>query len=192
MAENTGHEWIETVYQSITEQQALRITYKSYGKEARDITVSPYLLKEYRNIWYMVAFDHVDDAGSGPKIMKLNRILRVEKTADVYIRDETFNGEDYFKYTLGVFHQSGSEPIEVTLQIEQPLIELLAENKIHPSMEIIEKTSDAMTITFTVYDSPELRARILSYGSKARILSPESLQLTIAEEIRKMSNIYST
>jgi predicted DNA-binding transcriptional regulator YafY len=190
MAENTGHEWIESVYQGITEQQALRITYKSYGREARDITVSPYLLKEFRNIWYMVAFDHADGANTGPKIMKLNRILRIEKATDAYIRDENFNGEDYFKYTLGVFHQTGSEPIEVKLQIEQPLIELLAENKIHPSMEIIEKTSDAMTISFTVYDSPELRARILSYGAKARVLSPESLQNTIAEEIRKMGSVY--
>ncbi|MFN5426529.1 MAG: WYL domain-containing protein [Bacteroidota bacterium] len=47
-----------------------------------------------------------------------------------------------------------------------------------------------MTISFTVYDSPELRARILSYGAKARVLSPESLQVTIAEEIRKMGSVY--
>jgi len=190
MIDNTGQEWIETVYQAITQQQTLRLTYKPYGKESREITVSPYLLKEYRNIWYMVGYDHSVLADTGPKILKLNRIQKVEVSEESYITDETFNGEDYFKYTLGVFHQSGSEPIEVTLQISHELIELVAENKIHPSMEIIEKSADEMTISFTVYDTPELKARILSYGGKARVLAPESLKKAIQEEIAKMKEVY--
>jgi len=190
MIDNTGQEWIEAVYQSITQQEPLRIFYKPYGKESREMVVSPYLLKEYRNIWYMVCFDHSMPANNGPKILKLNRIQKIESTDERYIVDATFNGEDYFKYTLGVFHQSGSEPIEVTLQISHQLIELVAENKIHPSMEIIEKTAENMTITFTVYNTPELKARILSYGAQARVLAPESLQQSIATEIARMKEIY--
>jgi predicted DNA-binding transcriptional regulator YafY len=117
-------------------------------------------------------------------------LRELEAADEAYIIDNTFNGEDYFKYTMGVFHQSGSEPIEVTLQISHQLIELVAENKIHPSMEIIEKNANNMTITFTVYNTPELKARILSYGAQARVLAPESLQQSIAAEITRMKEIY--
>jgi hypothetical protein len=57
-------------------------------------------------------------------------------------------------------------------------------------MEIIEKSADEMTISFTVYDTPELKARILSYGSKARVLAPESLKNAIQQEIANMKEVY--
>jgi predicted DNA-binding transcriptional regulator YafY len=47
-----------------------------------------------------------------------------------------------------------------------------------------------MTISFTVYNTPELKARILSYGAKARVLAPESLKNAIQEEIAKMKEVY--
>ena len=57
-------------------------------------------------------------------------------------------------------------------------------------MEIIEKSAEEMTISFTVYDTPELKARILSYGAKARVMAPESLKDAIQEEIAKMKEVY--
>ena len=47
----TGQEWIEVIYDAIVNYKTLIIHYKPYGGETKTRTISPYLLKEYRNVW---------------------------------------------------------------------------------------------------------------------------------------------
>ena len=53
---NSGAQWIETFYRSILERQTLVVTYRSFGGESKEYILCPYLLKEYRNRWYVAAW----------------------------------------------------------------------------------------------------------------------------------------
>ena len=119
----------------------------------------------------------------GTNIFKLNRIQKIEESKETYVIDERFSAEDYFKYSLGVIHIHGAEPIEFKLKFNKDLIPLISENKIHPSMEIISKTEEEMEVTFTVYNTIELKNKILSYGANAEVISPKKLRDEIKEII---------
>jgi predicted DNA-binding transcriptional regulator YafY len=186
----TGQEWIEVIYDAIVNYKKLKIHYKPYGGESKIRTISPYLLKEFRNVWFMVAFADEFKQKNGTNIFKLTRIQKIEPCDETYVIDDKFNPEDYFKYSLGVFHIHGAEPIEVKLKFNRHLIPLISETKIHSSMEIISKTEDEMEVTFTVYNTIELKNKILSYGANAEVISPKELRNEIKEIIINTSKIY--
>lgn len=187
----TGQEWIEVIYDAIVNYKKLKIHYKPYGGVSKIRTISPYLLKEFRNVWYMVAFADEFKQKNGTNTFKLTRIQKIEPCDETYVIDENFNPEDYFKYSLGVFHIHGAEPIEVKLKFKKDLIPLISETKIHPSMEIISKNEDEMIITFTVYNTIELKNKILSFGANAEVLSPKVLRDEIIEIINEAKLLYS-
>jgi proteasome accessory factor B len=127
----------------------------------------------------------------GTNLFKLNRIQEIEPCEDTFVIDDKFSPEDYFKYSLGVFHVHAAEPIEVKLKFNRHLIPLISETKIHQSMEIISKTEDEMVVTFTVYNTIELKNKILSYGANAEVLSPKELRDEIKEILNVASNLYN-
>jgi predicted DNA-binding transcriptional regulator YafY len=186
----TGQEWIEVIYDAIVNYKTLIIHYKPYGGETKTRTISPYLLKEYRNVWYMVANAKEMQHKGGTNLFKLNRIQKIESCEEVFKIDENFSAEDYFKYSLGVFHVHAADPIEVKIKFDKKLIPLISETKIHPSMEIISKTEDEMVVTFTVYNTIELKNKILSFGANAEVISPKELRNEIKEIIINTIKIY--
>jgi predicted DNA-binding transcriptional regulator YafY len=187
----TGQEWIEVIYDAIVNYKTLIIHYKPYGGETKTRTISPYLLKEYRNVWYMVASVKEMKHKGGTNLFKLNRIQKIEPCDEVFKIDDKFSAEDYFKYSLGVFHVHAAEPIEVKMKFNKNLIPLISETKIHPSMEIISKTADEMVVTFNVYNTIELKNKILSFGANAEVISPKVLRDEIIKIIDESRLVYS-
>lgn len=187
----TGQEWIEVIYDAIVNYKTLIIHYKPYGGETKTRTISPYLLKEYRNVWYMVGSAKEMKHKGGTNLFKLNRIQKIEPCDDTFVIDDKFSPEDYFKYSLGVFHVHAAEPIEVKLKFDKNLIPLISETKIHSSMEIISKTEDEMIVTFTVYNTIELKNKILSFGANAEVISPKELREEIIKIIDEAKLVYS-
>ncbi len=90
-----------------------------------------------------------------------------------------------------MFHVHAAEPIEVKVKFNKNLIPLISETKIHPSMEIISKTEEEMVVTFTVYNTIELKNKILSYGANAEVLSPKELRNEIIGIIDQAKILYS-
>ena len=138
----------------------------------------------------MVAFSDEFKQKNRTNIFKLTRIQKIEPCNETYVIDDKFNPEDYFKYSLGVFHIHGAEPIEVKLKFNRHLIPLISETKIHSSMEIISKTEDEMVVSFTVYNTIELKNKILSFGANAEVLSPKELRDEVKNIINKAIELY--
>jgi len=184
----TGQRWIEVIYNAIVEGKTLRIYYKPYGQETKIRTISPYLLKEYRNIWYMVAYANETETSN---IFKLTRVQKIEPSSEPYFIDDKFNREEYFKHSLGVFHIHGGEPIEVKLRFDEPLVQLISENLVHPTMRVLSKTDQEMVVTFRVYNTIELKNKILGFGADVEVLGPEALRAEIMEIASRMHALYN-
>lgn len=190
LTSKTGQEWIETIYDAIINQKSLVIHYEPYNRERKVKVISPYLLKEYRNVWYMVAGSNETQKPEGTLLYKLTRIQKIEASDDLYYIDETFNAEDYFKYSLGVFHINYQQPIDVQLKFKKILIPLISERKIHPSMQIVSKTEEEMIVLFTVYNTIELKNLILSYGPGVEVLQPTELREEIKNDLKEALSLY--
>jgi len=57
----TGLEWLDQLYKSIIEKSTLNITYQSFkARQAGELIFYPYLLKEYRNRWFVLGMHKKD------------------------------------------------------------------------------------------------------------------------------------
>lgn len=189
--EYSGAEWIEIIYESIIEKKAIIINYRSFGEKTSTKVVSPYLLKEYRNKWYMIAYLH-GDRSNNILIYKLSRIINIHETNESFIEDKNFDGNKYFKYTLGVFHRHGEDPIDVKLKLRgKGIIQLLSEDKLHPTQEIIPVSEEECFLRMKVFNSPELETLILGYTDSIEVLEPKKLRDSIINKIRISIDHYS-
>ncbi len=188
----TGIEWLETVYNAIVDKKAINLHYKNFGETTSIRTVSPYMLKEYRNQWYMIAYVHELNKPDKTLLHRLSRIVEVEPTEENYIEDATFDGNKYFKYSLGVFHKHAEEPIDVKLRIRgKGIIKLLLEDKIHPTQESIPINDQEMFLSIRIYNTPELENMILGWGEHIEVMEPLSLRVQMSKRISEMLKLYS-
>jgi predicted DNA-binding transcriptional regulator YafY len=192
VSDSSGIEWLETIYNAIVEKKTLKLHYKSFGEQPSVRSISPYMLKEYRNKWYMIAYVH--DIKKNDKILlhRLSRILNIEESDVEYEYDKSFDGKKYFKYTLGVFHKHGEEPIHVKLKLHgKSIIKLLSEDKVHSTQELVPLSAEEALIDIHVYDSPELRTFILSYSPSIEVIEPKSLRDDIKDKLEKSIGRYN-
>jgi len=188
--DETGQKWIESIYEAIISYKSLNIHYQPFNQPVQVLKMSPYLLKEHRNIWYMVAYCKEENGSGATNVFKLTRIKKIEASTEDYYKDASFNKDDYFKYSLGVIHLHGQAPIEVKLKIKQRLIILISEHKLHPTMNIVSRSDEEIIITFTVYNTVELRSLILSFGAHAEVLEPEDLRNRISDTLEETFDQY--
>lgn len=177
---DTGVKWLHVLYRAIMQRKSLLISYKPYGQPTKNRTVSPYMLKEYRNKWYMVA--HAREIGEGGRtnLFKLFRIEQIESSNQPYVDDSQFNADGYFKHSLGIFHSHSLQPELIHLFFSKTIASLILESPLHASMKVLRETDEGIEVTLYVFNTVELKNLVLSFGDQCKVLSPVSLQ----EEIK--------
>jgi predicted DNA-binding transcriptional regulator YafY len=184
--ESTGNKWLPELINAIHEKLQIGVIYNKEKKQ-----LSPYVLKQNKGLWYLVAYDHDKKGEEAIKIYSLNRIQQILPGKFVYYKDPTFRPEDYFRYSLGIWHRHGTEPINVVLEFNHPrLIDHIQHNKIHPTQKVISQTPKTLRIEITVYDSVELDGLILGYGETVKLLSPKYLKLRLKDKLQQLSKVY--
>ena len=183
-----GLQWLEPVYSAIIEKTVLQIEYKRFGKEPQIRTISPYLLKEYRNRWYLVG--HANETGY-TNVFALDRILSLEVTDSLFHADDSFNETEYFKSSFGVFHYHNSRPQKIILEFFPPHIDYILSQPLHPSQVTSwTENNQSLIVQLEVYLSPEVEMMVLGYGSGVKVLEPEPLRNFIAAETSKIKKLY--
>lgn len=184
--ESPGNKWLPDLITAIHEKQQIAV---NYNKEKKQL--SPYVLKQNKGLWYLVAYDHDKKGEEAIKIYSLNRIQQILPGKFGYYKDPTFRPEDYFKYSLGIWHRNGTSPIKVVLEFNHPrLIETIQQNKIHPTQQILKQTSKSLRIELTVYDSVELDGLILGFGETVKLISPKYLKERLKGKLKELSILY--
>ena len=186
VSENSGIEWLETIYNAIVEKKSLKLEYKNFGKKTSIRVISPYMLKEYRNKWYMIAYVHGLGKPDNTLLHKLSRIVDIKDSSEPYEEDASFNGQKYFKYTLGVFHKHSEEPIDVKLKLRgKSIIRLFSEDKVHSTQDLIPISEEEAILDMRVYNSPELETFILGYGEAIEVMEPKFLKASVIDALKK-------
>lgn len=187
---NTGSIWIERLLKAIFSKQALEMQYKGFGKPLRKKYISPYLLKQFRNRWYLVAHDRLCDRPEKTNVFAVDCIRDLQISNKEFITDDNFSASDYFKYSLGVWHWHEKEPIKVELEFSDQ-IEMIQQNPLHHSQQTkLMEDGKKMLVQLEVYPSPELEMLIMGFGEAVKVLSPSSLAEAIVARAKKMIAAY--
>ena len=92
----SGYEWIETLFEAIKNKETVEIVYRKNANEISNKTLSPYLLKEFRKRWYLIAYDHAENRKC-TKVYALDKIKEVIESEMKFYTDTFFDPNDYFK-----------------------------------------------------------------------------------------------
>lgn len=184
----TDSQWLEPILQAVVNTTVLRIAYHPFGREEKEHLISPYLLKEYHNRWYLVGHS---ERAENILVMALDRIQRIEKTDALYVYPASFKPEDFFRYSFGITQIHGEEPERVVLSFTPHQAQYILSQPLHHSQKLIKENQNEMQVEYLVYLSHELTMSILSYGANVKVIAPEKLKDRISDAIKEMSKLYN-
>lgn len=189
---DSGYNHIEKIYHAIKNKTAIHVLYNKGTENTTWRTISPYILKEYRNQWYMVGYSENSSRGPSSSVYALTKIdsLR-ELDKNSYVIDPKFNADNYFKYCLGVYHDLYKPPILVKLKFSGAQhVQYLKSYKLHATMQIISSSENEIVVSIEVYNQLDLKSLILSYKNEVEVLEPADLRQEIKEGLEMTLSIY--
>lgn len=182
-------QWLEVILKAIVEKNVLEIAYQGFGKEEKTHELSPYLLKEYRNRWYVIGFSN---RAENILVLALDRINNLKISKSKYVSNQDFDSGDFFKYSLGITQIHNAFPEKIILSFTPHQALYIISQPLHHSQKIIKETKTEVQIQLEVYVTAELKMTILSFGAEVKVLQPASLKKEIKQSIKKMAELYKS
>jgi len=143
----------------------------------------PYLLKEYRNRWYLIAWEAEK---SDYRTYALDRMKALQVKKKTFETHSDFNSDRFFEHSIGIT-EIDSEPVRIVLNCNQVRGKYLESQPIHSSQRIVWIEDGNAEVTLNVLITYELIAELLSYGPSTRVVEPlqlrDRLQATLEENL---------
>jgi predicted DNA-binding transcriptional regulator YafY len=185
-----GIEFLDDLYQSIIKKETIKITYQSFkARSANTFDFHAFLLKEFRNRWFLIGSKHKGDAILN---LALDRIVSIESSSKAYRTNPKFDADEYFKHAIGVSVSPTLEPEEVILFITHKHAPYALTKPFHPSQKQIGADYYGVTISLNVQLNFELEKEILGLGDGVRVVAPERLRKSIQNRLQGGLDLYRT
>jgi predicted DNA-binding transcriptional regulator YafY len=149
--------------------------------------ISPYLLKEYNNRWFLIGFDHDNKLITN---LGLDRILNVKKSIVDYYVDPDFDSATYAKDIVGVSIPAKSKKIKLKIKAHGRQRFYLDTKPLHPSQKKIKETDEFAVFQLVLIPNFELKSKILSNIDTLEVISPKSFKESIGEKIQAANRLY--
>ena len=177
-----GQKWLDTLYNAIKNELALSLQYQPFGKESETIIISPHLLKEYDNRWYLYANNHK----KGIRTYGLERIQNLGETLQDYKPAEDFNPNTYFQDIIGITLEPKKKKQTVRFEVLGNTINYVSTKPLHHSQKNI---GDGI-FEIEVIINYELESLLLSFGEQLKVVSPSVLVKRMRERIEGAGKLY--
>lgn len=184
-----GTENIDNIFTAIKSKIALRIIYQPFkAEEPEQCIFHPYLLKEYRNRWFLIG--RKDDTKL-ITTLALDRIKSIKNSNQDFIANDLFEPDIYYNNLIGVTIPDGAEIEAIEIKITAKQVPYVKTKPIHYTQEIIEEYENGdITIRLWLINNYELRAVLLSFGCDIEIIKPSTLRQAIMEIFIKAATHY--
>ncbi|MCW2278647.1 WYL domain-containing protein [Heliophilum fasciatum] len=112
--------------------------------------------------------------------------IKIKKTIENTIEKTEFNVSEYVRKTFLMY---SGEPEYIEIQFDNSLINVILD-KFGQDIDIEKVDGNSFKIVFEAAVSDGLFRWVLSWGSDAKVLSPNSLIERIKTESHKVANLY--
>lgn len=185
-----GLQHITPLYQSILQKKPLVIDYKSFkASDARQQIYHPYLLKEYRNRWFLIA-----KAKKGKQLitLALDRIVGFQEAVkEKFIAWEGIDFERYYSDLLGVTKTEKDRASKVILYVNKYNAPYILTKPLHHSQQVLKQDENGIMIRIDVVLNFELEREILGFGECMKVLAPRLLVSKIRKRLAQANNLYA-
>lgn len=184
----TGNHLLPDVFEALKGRTVLKIEYQPFGKQKYEHVFHPYLLKEYRNRWFLIGRVDGNDRLTN---LALDRILKLKPINRPFVANDLFDPDTYFNHMIGVTLPEGSGPETIRLRISADQYPYIRTKPIHDSQRhVCEDTDGSHIVELNVVNNHELRAVLMGHAQRLVVESPEELRRQIGEMYAHGARIY--
>lgn len=184
-----GTEFLQPLLKAIDANKIVIFSYyKFFERSEAQREVHPYLIKEYRNRWYLLAMDSED------KMMKnfaIDRIRELSIQNKSFTSLSDFNPVEYYYNCFGIIRPAKDKPTNIILSFETYQGEYIKTLPLHHSQEVIIDDEDELRIKLYINITEDFIMELLSYGDSMEVIQPKSLKDKIKTASLNMLNYYS-
>jgi predicted DNA-binding transcriptional regulator YafY len=185
-----GLEFLNDIYLAIVDKQPLSLKYRSFrAHSASKLIFYPYLLKEYRNRWFVfgVKKDNVKLYN-----LALDRIISIEKAEnEPYLENMIFDPASFFDDCIGVTKQLNSKPETVRFWADARETPYIRTKPFHKSQRIIDENPDGSAVfEMEVVLNFELQRDLLAYSDGLQVIAPQCLADEMKRRLEKAARLY--
>jgi predicted DNA-binding transcriptional regulator YafY len=168
-----GLKHIDPLHKAIIHRKAIEIVYQSFrAKAPQSIVFYPYLLKEYRNRWFLLG---KNKKGKAVMILALDRIEEFRELSAEKFMKADFDVSNYFSDVIGVSKMPNQKPQVIMLKIMKEHAPYIITKPLHSTQKIIKEEEDGIIFSIEVIWNFELEREILGFGEQVKVLSPRRL-----------------
>ena len=186
----TGIEWLDVLYKQIIQQNSLHITYQSFKARASgDIIFYPYLLKEYRNRWFILGMKKEEKE---VMTLALDRIQNIQPLPnELYRTNKHFDPLTYFKDIVGVTRNVADKPTHIIFFASHLQAPYIKTKPIHPSQQVVKEENGGVVFCIDVVPNFELERELIGYGDGLKILSPSNMVRLFKRKSKLLYALYN-
>ncbi len=185
-----GIQYLQPILKAVKEHREISFTHQNFHTgNSRKYTLKPYLLKEYRNRWYVVGI-----LGNATDFITfgVDRLEELSVSTDFFELDEKLDAKENFRRIIGLSYLVN--PVEeVILHFTVAQGKYIKTLPLHHSQKIIADDENGLRISLTLEPNYELTQEILKYGNSVRVEKPQWLVDEIINNLKStLDNYYNT
>jgi predicted DNA-binding transcriptional regulator YafY len=186
--ESMGTEYIHKLIDAISNKNVVELEYKRFeSPEIKSHIIHPYLLKEFRNRWYLLG---LNEKHRKITTYALDRITSLDLVHDIEFKtSHSFNPETYFKHTIGISY-SEDEPMDVLIEVVHDFVPYLLTQPIHESQQLMEEKPGSSLFKLRLVINNELETLLAGFADFITIHSPPQLKQMLITKLQKAQKNY--
>ena len=176
-----GIENLKSILIAISQNRTLQFVHENFTiKTFKHYAITPLLLKEYENRWYVIG---VPDTMNEIRTFGIDRITQLTIEELSKIKKQLFENKlKVFDNIIGLDYEN-NQPIKIRLLVNDPHINYMKSLPIHHSQLIHSKNEKGQyPVDFFLVPNYEFKTQVLKIGEDAVVVSP----IEFKEEIKRM------
>lgn len=183
-----GNHFLSSILEAIQNIKLVTFEYTSFAtNKSKERTVTPLLLKEYRNRWYLISYD--EEKG---RIITyaLERMENVQISQLKGTIPDDFSPDNFFEHTIGITTYD-AKPEKIELKANNLAAKYIESQPFHHTQKTVKVGKNKTLFSLKVIVTEELIREILSYGGEIEVVSPQSLRDKIVDRVVDMIKNYN-
>ena len=183
-----GTEHLYGILHAIKNQIQIKFVYQKYWEdELTERLVEPYALKEFKNRWYVLSKDLVDNK---IKSFALDRLTNLEITNLNYQYPDNYSIEQSYRYCFGIISPNDEEPQDIILSFDPFQGKYIKTLPLHDTQQVLVDNDEEMKIKLKLCLTHDLVMELLSFGDNLKVIEPKSLADQIKQAHEKAYRQY--
>jgi len=168
-----GFENFDLFYNACRMKIPVSIIHYNYQKRVfNSLTIHPFLIKEFENKWYILAFS---EKHNEVRIFGLDRIFEPLLLKKKFLSVDKSIIEQMTSNYYGILPIANQEKQEIKIYVSDLVSNYFEAYPIHESQQIMKEPNGYSIINFQLVPTMELTRLFLSYGKDIKIIEPSWL-----------------